>query len=69
MRAVLEGNFAIHRARHLAASGPVLFTTYTRNLARAIENQQTLLAGPAVLGNVDVVYIDALARRVALAAD
>lgn len=67
---------AIHRARFLArqlepqpATHKVLFTTYTKNLARTIESQLKQLAGPKVLDRVDVVNIDALARRVMTASD
>lgn len=64
---------AIHRARHLARrlepTGKVLVTTFTRNLARAIETQLDQLAGPDIRQHVEVLNIDALARRVLLAAD
>ena len=67
---------AIHRARFLArqldsqeAATKVLFTTFTKNLARTIESQLKQLAGPKVLDRVDVVNIDALARRVVTASD
>ena len=60
---------AIHRAKALAdalgdVSGkPILFTTYTRNLAEAIEDQLRQLGGPALLDKVDVVNVDRLANR------
>ena len=60
---------AIHRARALAerlgdASGkPILFTTYTRNLAEAIEEQLRQLGGPELLDKIDVVNVDRLASR------
>ena len=67
---------AIHRARHLArqldaanATQKVLFTTFTKNLARTIEAQLKQLAGPSIVERVDVVNIDALARRVFTASE
>lgn len=64
---------ALHRAAHLAAGlGPdqrVLFTTFTRTLAQTIKEQLVRLAGPAVLSKVDVLTVDALARRVLAAAE
>lgn len=67
---------AIHRARHLArrldtesSTQKVLFTTFTKNLARAIESQLKQLAGPKIMDRVDVLNIDALARRVVTASD
>lgn len=68
---------AIHRARHLAervrrevtsgeapAGSKVLVTTFTRNLATAIQAQLVKLAGPGVLDQVEVANIDRLAQRV-----
>ncbi|MCV7194042.1 UvrD-helicase domain-containing protein [Mycolicibacterium brumae] len=64
---------AVHRARFLAnrlsAAGAdakvrVLFTTFTRNLANAIEVQLVQLAGPGVTDRVHTTNIDALARAV-----
>lgn len=69
---------AIHRARFLAkqldkngaeAKVKVLFTTFTKNLARTIEAQLVQLAGPSVTDRVHVVNIDALARAVVAATD
>ncbi|WP_157556703.1 UvrD-helicase domain-containing protein [Nocardia acidivorans] len=65
---------AVHRARflghHLRGSRQrVLFTTFTKNLARAIEDQLMQLAGRELLDIVDVVNIDALARRVVSTTD
>lgn len=67
---------AIHRARFLGrqlqsheGTEKVLFTTFTKNLARAIEGQLKQLGGPKVLERVDVVNIDALARRIANSSD
>ncbi|GGK67577.1 UvrD-helicase domain-containing protein [Nocardia camponoti] len=66
---------AIHRARHLArhldtaSTNKVLFTTFTKNLSRTIESQLKQLAGPKISERVDVVNIDALARRVVAATD
>ncbi|MGY1934651.1 MULTISPECIES: UvrD-helicase domain-containing protein [Nocardia] len=66
---------AIHRARFLArrldadSSQRVLFTTFTKNLARTIESQLRQLAGPKIVDRVDVVNIDSLARRVVTASD
>ncbi|MFC9998108.1 UvrD-helicase domain-containing protein [Nocardia sp. NPDC127526] len=63
---------AVHRARFLGArlrtpGQKVLFTTFTKNLARSIESQLTSLAGAQCLRNIDVVNIDAVARRVVAA--
>lgn len=67
---------AIHRARFLArrldtesSTQKVVFTTFTKNLARTIESQLKQLAGPTVGNRVDVVNIDSLARRVVMASD
>lgn len=68
---------AVHRARHLARrlevspdlAGKVLVTTFTRNLAQAIETQLVQLAGPDILRRVEVLNIDAVARRTLLASD
>ncbi|WP_043679658.1 UvrD-helicase domain-containing protein [Nocardia vulneris] len=65
---------AMHRARFLGnrlrtSRHKVLFTTFTKNLAHSIESQLKLLAGPPVLENIDVVNIDALARRVVASTD
>ncbi len=67
---------AIHRARFLArrldtesSTQKVLFTTFTKNLARTIESQLKQLAGPKVGDRVDVVNIDSLARRVVTASE
>ncbi|WP_288338055.1 UvrD-helicase domain-containing protein [uncultured Gordonia sp.] len=67
---------ALHRARHLARriedSGggeKVLLTTYTRNLVRDIEAQLIMLAGKEITGLVDVLNVDALARKVLTAGD
>ncbi|WP_231857423.1 UvrD-helicase domain-containing protein [Tsukamurella tyrosinosolvens] len=66
---------ALHRARHLArrpaedSRGKVLLTTYTRNLVRAIESQLIELAGKEITRDVDVVNVDALARRVVASTD
>nr|MBA2671485.1 AAA family ATPase [Gemmatimonadota bacterium] len=62
---------ALHRARYLAAQLPhsagrrVLLTTFTRNLAAALERQLVSLAGDEpILACVDVLNIDALAYRI-----
>lgn len=59
---------AIHRARHLAqrtnADAKILVTTFTRNLAQALQAQLVELGGPDVLNRVDVLNIDSLATRV-----
>jgi superfamily I DNA/RNA helicase len=60
---------AIHRAKALAeqlddvGGKPILFTTYTRNLASAIEDQLRQLGGQELLDKVDVVNVDKLANR------
>jgi superfamily I DNA/RNA helicase/mRNA-degrading endonuclease RelE of RelBE toxin-antitoxin system len=67
---------AIHRARFLGrrlasqeGNQKVLFTTFTKNLAKSIEGQLKQLAGPKALDRVDVVNIDALARKIATSSD
>ncbi|MGW3545671.1 UvrD-helicase domain-containing protein [Nocardia niigatensis] len=65
---------AVHRARFLGSqlrhtSQKVLFTTFTKNLARAIEGQLCYLAGRQCLDQIDVVNVDALARRVLTRSD
>ncbi|MCP3937835.1 MAG: DNA helicase, partial [Actinomycetia bacterium] len=70
---------AIHRALALAQpyldrgdvppTKPILFTTFTRNLAQAIERDLRLLGGSDLLDLVDVVNVDQLARRIVNDAD
>ncbi len=67
---------ALHRARHLAArldaeggGAKVLLTTYTRNLVRAIEAQLIELAGKDITQRVEVLNVDALARKVVASTD
>lgn len=57
---------AMHRAKALAdrGEGRVLFTTFTRNLARAIEDNLRLLGGPELLDKVEVRNVDRLAWQV-----
>lgn len=62
---------AIHRAKVLAerlngtATGkPILFTTFTRNLAQAIEQNLRELGGPDLLEVVDVANVDRLSYRI-----
>lgn len=61
---------AMHRAVHLAERAstgparPVLFTTYTRNLAEHIERDLRRLAGPDVLDRIEVLNVDRLAHRI-----
>src|SRR6266536_3766274 len=58
---------AMHRAKALAdrlGGGRILFTTFTRNLARAIEENLRLLGGPELLAKVDVLNVDRLAYQV-----
>lgn len=56
---------ALHRARHLAERDPdthVLLTTFTRNLAKALEGQlDMLIDDPGVRGRIDVMNIDRVA--------
>lgn len=67
---------ALHRARHLAkrlesegVDAKVLMTTFTRNLVRAIEEQLIELAGKEITQRVEVLNVDALARKVLAATD
>ena len=66
---------AIHRAVHLAnqlgdAPGrPILFTTFTKNLAQVIERDLRALGGSDVLDKIDVVNVDSLARRIVSGAE
>ncbi len=62
---------AIHRARALAdrlepgtTGKPILFTTFTRNLAQAIEQDLRDLGGPDLLDVVDIVNVDRLSYRI-----
>nr|MDT0659100.1 AAA family ATPase [Micromonospora sp. DSM 115978] len=58
---------ALHRAVHLArlGAGPILVTTFTRNLADALDRQLGLLTDdPAVRGRIEVLNVDRLAYRV-----
>lgn len=62
---------AMHRAQVLAGrladdhpGKPILFTTYTRNLAQAIEQDLQDLGGPGLLDVVDVVNVDRLSYRI-----
>jgi len=58
---------ALHRAVHLArlGAGPILLTTFTRNLADALDRQLGLLADdPAVRDRIEVLNVDRLAYRV-----
>jgi len=66
---------AIHRARHLAdqvierSGKPILFTTFTKNLAQAIERELRALGGADVLDVVEVVNVDSLAHRIVSGAE
>ena len=62
---------ALHRARHLArrGDGPVLLTTFTRNLADTLRAQLVQLAGPSTAASVEVLNLDALAMRVLRSSD
>jgi hypothetical protein len=62
---------AMHRAKALADQMPpdapaksILFTTFTRNLAQAIEHDLTLLGGPELLEKVEVLNVDRVVHRV-----
>jgi superfamily I DNA/RNA helicase len=60
---------AMHRTKALAdqlddrSLKPILFTTFTRNLAQSIENDLRLLGGTDLLDVVEVVNVDSLAHR------
>ncbi|MGP3707810.1 UvrD-helicase domain-containing protein [Gordonia paraffinivorans] len=67
---------ALHRARHLAerlssenSDEKVLVTTYTRNLVQELELQLIDLGGKEITRRVDVLNIDALARKVVALTD
>lgn len=61
---------AVHRAQALAdaledrSGKPILFTTFTRNLAQAIERDLFTLGGNDLLAVVEVLNVDRLAHRV-----
>ena len=61
---------AVHRAKYLAdqlenrLGKPILFTTFTKNLARSIEGNLRDLGGADLLDVVEVVNIDRLAYRI-----
>lgn len=60
---------AIHRARALAdrladrSGKPILFTTFTRNLAQAIEQDLRSLGGTDLLDVVEVMNVDRISHR------
>ncbi len=62
---------AIHRAKALADAldssdrgKPILFTTFTRNLAQSIEQDLVALGGADLLDKVDVLNVDRVAHQV-----
>ncbi|MEL3947303.1 UvrD-helicase domain-containing protein [Streptomyces sp. LNU-CPARS28] len=61
---------ALHRVRHLVdrlAPGhnkPVLFTTFSKNLAADLRSRLLSPGGPQTLDRVDIVHVDQLATRV-----
>lgn len=60
---------AMHRARylvnHFLQDGErVLFTTFTRTLAQNLRQLLSTMCSPEVLERIDVIHIDALARRI-----
>jgi superfamily I DNA/RNA helicase len=62
---------AMHRAKALAdlssgagGGGRILFTTFTRNLARSIEENLSVLGGPRLLDQVEVINVDRLAHQI-----
>ncbi len=61
---------ALHRTRHLAGQlterggKPILFTTFTRNLANVIEGDLLNLGGTELLDVVQVANVDRFAHRV-----
>jgi superfamily I DNA/RNA helicase len=60
---------ALHRASYLASRGHrVVLVTFTRTLRDNLEENLVKLAGRGVLDKVDVLTVDALARRVLTAA-
>lgn len=66
---------AIHRAAFLAekveprGGKPILFTTFTRNLAQAIERDLRTLGGSDILDVIEVVNVDSLAHRIVSGAE
>ena len=66
---------AMHRAKYLAShlgdrtGKPILFTTYTTNLAKAIERDLRELGGAEILDVVEVTNIDKVANRIVREAD
>ncbi|WP_218952389.1 UvrD-helicase domain-containing protein [Amycolatopsis anabasis] len=61
---------ALHRAAFLAqryredeGPAPILLTTFSRNLAEALERQLTLLADERVRSKIDVINVDRLAYQ------
>lgn len=66
---------AIHRVKGLAESlgsrdgTPILFTTFTRNLAQSIEHDLRALGGSELLDVTDILNVDRLAHRVVTAAE
>ncbi len=70
---------ALHRANALAgrlnaeshgdAGRPILFTTFTRNLATAIQRDLLALGGAAVADRVEVANVDRIAHRIVTEAE
>lgn len=66
---------AVHRAVHLAGrvdardGKPILFTTFTKNLAQSIERDLRALGGSEVLDVIDVLTVDNLAHRIVTSAE
>jgi hypothetical protein len=65
---------ALHRARALAeqlppGAPPILFTTFTRSLVTAIEEQVEVLAGAELRQRIEVTNADRLAYAIVLAAE
>jgi superfamily I DNA/RNA helicase/mRNA-degrading endonuclease RelE of RelBE toxin-antitoxin system len=65
---------ALHRVVHLAdglpaRSGPILFTTFNKNLAADLRARLLQLAGREVLDRVEIINIDALAVKVVTEAE
>ena len=66
---------AMHRANFLAlrledrTNKPILFTTFTRNLASSIERDLRSLGGTELLDVVEVINVDSLAHRIVQSAE
>ncbi len=68
-REIAAGGYGGSSPREIADDRPVLLATFSKQLAADLRDRLLELAGPGVARRVDVVNVDALAWRVARAAE